>query len=72
MESVPTNFQEWYHCITISCGIELTPQFIDERLKALHNPQDSYTAAFTKQYGASHLQNVIGWYKQAATMANKN
>ena len=34
-KSIPTNYAEWRECITVHCGIPLTPDYITERLIAL-------------------------------------
>jgi len=62
---LPKNYQEWKHCITVECGIELTPSYISQRLSALNNKKDHHTQNFVKLYGESHLQSVIDWFNQA-------
>lgn len=67
---IPENYEEWRHCITVDCGLELTPQFILERIAALQNDKDHHTQQFVKLYGRQHLQQVLGWFAQAQKMAN--
>lgn len=60
-----SNYEDWKRCITVDCGIELTLDYIDERLTALNDPDNYHTQKFTKSYGAIHLNQVIGWFKRA-------
>ena len=62
---IPQNYQEWQHCITVECGIQLTPSFIAERISALQNPKDFSTKKFVQIYGPQHLQRVLSWFEQA-------
>jgi len=66
---LPKNYEEWQHCITVECGIELTPSYVSERLSALNNNKDHHTKRFVKLYGESHLQSVIGWFKHAQSLS---
>ena len=34
---IPSNYSEWYECITIKCKIEITKEFIETRLSSLRN-----------------------------------
>ncbi|MEM7341590.1 MAG: hypothetical protein AAF467_23280 [Actinomycetota bacterium] len=65
----PETYPEWRRCITIDCGIELTDEFIETRLVALRDPDDSHTAQFAKQYGDGYLQQVIEWFELAQSEA---
>ncbi|MEM8844904.1 MAG: hypothetical protein AAGB35_07670 [Pseudomonadota bacterium] len=62
---IPQNFNEWHHCITVSCGIELTPEFISKRLEVWRNEGSEETKRFRNLYGDSHWQLVISWFEQA-------
>ena len=62
---IPQNYAQWHHCITVECGLELTPDFIDERLAALNNQKDQHTQHFVRLYGEQYLQAVIAWFQQA-------
>ncbi|GAB3371990.1 hypothetical protein [Azotobacter armeniacus] len=64
--AIPDSYASWRHCITVECGIPLTPDFIQRRLEILRNPQEQETQRFAKVYGEPHLQAVIGWFEQAA------
>ena len=58
-------YDDWKHCITVECGIPLTPDYIDQRLAALKDPGDHHTQKFTSEYGVEHLAKVIGWFESA-------
>ena len=64
---IPNNFAEWKHCITVECGLELTPEYIEQRILALQTSNDHYTQQFTRLYGEQHLQRVLTWFQQAQT-----
>ena len=48
---LPQNYQEWQHCITVDCGINLTPDYVNQRLLALNDKKDYHTKKFVKLYG---------------------
>jgi len=58
-------YDDWKHCITVECGIPLTPQYVEERIAALKNPKDHHTQKFLREYGQPHLIKVIGWFEKA-------
>ena len=62
---IPETYEEWRHCIIVECGLELTPQYISERISALQNNRDYHTQQFVKRYGKQHLQQVLSWFMQA-------
>lgn len=62
---IPQNYEEWKHCIIVECGLELTPEYISERISSLQNERDHYTQQFVRLYGQQHYQNVLGWFMQA-------
>ena len=59
------NYDDWKHCITISCGIPLTTDYIEKRITSLKDPNDYHTRQFVKTWGDAHLQRVIGWFEKA-------
>ncbi len=61
---IPTNFDEWYACITRQCKIDLNSQFAKERLSILTDEKQSETIKFKQLYGTAHLENIINWYKK--------
>ena len=64
MDSLRT-YDDWKHCITVLCGVPLTPAYVEERLTALRDPADYGTQRFISTWGEDHLQRVIGWFEQA-------
>jgi len=62
---IPQNYEQWRHCITVECGLELTPNFIETCLSTLQDNKEHYTQQFIRKYGTQHYQRVLGWFKQA-------
>jgi hypothetical protein len=62
---IPHTYADWHRCITVDCGIQLTADYIRERLEGLRNPGHPKTAEFTRLYGPQHTQNVVRWFEQA-------
>ena len=62
---IPENYQQWRHCILVECGLELTEEYIVQRIIALQDESQYYTQQFTKLYGPEYLQKVITWFQQA-------
>ncbi|MEM9622153.1 MAG: hypothetical protein AAF993_10920 [Pseudomonadota bacterium] len=61
----PDNYEQWHHCITVECGIALTPEFIAQRLFVWRDEQSQETLRFRKLYGDEYWQAVIGWFERA-------
>ena len=61
----PQNYEQWRHCITVECGIPLTPAFVAERLAVWRNEQLQETQRFRKLFGDEYWQAVIVWFEQA-------
>ena len=62
---IPQRYEQWRHCITVECGLTLSPVFIEERIASLQNGSDHYTKQFVRIYGQEYLQRVLGWFLQA-------
>jgi len=62
---IPQSYEEWRHCITIDCGLELTPSFIEERIVGLQDKTEHHTQQLIRKYGAQHHQKVLAWFMQA-------
>lgn len=67
MSYVPQSYDEWQHCITIKCGIPLTPDYIAMRIAALENTRDFHTEKFVARWGATHHARTLGWFREAQT-----
>lgn len=61
---IPGNFEQWKHCITEECGIDLNPGFAGERLLVYTNPEHPETRNFVRLYGEEHLRNIINWFSK--------
>lgn len=62
----PENYEQWHHCITVDCGIDITPDFVSQRLAVWRNADNQETQRFADLYGDDYLQAVIGWFEKAA------
>jgi len=64
--TTPRSYGEWHTCITVDCGIALTPAYVKTRLAKLRDEDAAETRRFAKLYGEAHLRSVIGWFERAA------
>ncbi|MEM7765941.1 MAG: hypothetical protein AAF253_00465 [Pseudomonadota bacterium] len=71
MTVIPQNFDEWKHCITVQCGIPLTPSFVETRIKALEDEKDYRTRKFIETWGQAHHAKTLEWFREAATHFNQ-
>lgn len=62
---LPDAYAEWHRCITVGCGIALTPAYIAARIAELKRPNAAETRRFTELYGEAHLEHVVGWFERA-------
>ncbi|MEM6709970.1 MAG: hypothetical protein AAF648_14410 [Pseudomonadota bacterium] len=62
----PETYEQWRHCITVDCGIKLTPEFVAARLAVWRDEQSQETIRFRRLYGDEHWRAVTGWFVQAA------
>jgi hypothetical protein len=62
---IPRSFDEWYHCITVDCGIALSGSYITKRIRVLSDPAHPETKKFTARYGEAHTRQVVCWLQQA-------
>ena len=63
---IPQSYNKWLYCITVDCKIEMTPQYVAERIAILSDVKQAETQNFRKLYGEGHYQNVVSWFKQTA------
>lgn len=63
---IPQTYEEWVHCITVKCGLKLTPSYIEQRITALQNITDFRTKQFIELYGSKYHQLVLSWFLQAS------
>lgn len=67
MVELPRTYDEWKYCITVKCGIALTQDYINERLRALSTMNDHATAKFVEMWGSEQHQKTVSWFEQAAS-----
>ena len=67
MAELPRTYDEWKYCITVKCGIALTQDYINERLRALSTMNDHATAKFVEMWGSEQHQKTVSWFEQAAS-----
>jgi hypothetical protein len=68
---IPRTYDEWHHCITVECGLELTRAFIEDRLAVWRNTQSDETSRFRRLYGNRHWESVIDWFERALLETNR-
>lgn len=61
---IPQTFEQWKHCITVDCKINLTKEFAAQRLLVYTNERNIETEKFKMLYGEGYLQNIIHWFKK--------
>lgn len=67
---IPQTFYEWHQCITIKCGIQLTPTYIKQRLQVLGDDTHPETSRFKQLYGEKQLKLTVSWFKEVAQLMN--
>jgi len=56
---IPRTFDTWRECIEHGCGIALTQEFAEQRLRVYTDRLHSETKQFIALYGGEHYQNII-------------
>lgn len=64
-EIIPTSYASWRRCITVNCGLALTPDFVAARLAALRDERNPHTRELRRLYGDAHHRNLLAWFTQA-------
>lgn len=62
---LPQTFEQWKNCIINQCKIQLSKDFINNRLMVYTDVNNSETKKFTSLYGVTHLKNIIYWLQKA-------
>jgi len=62
---LPLSYQNWKHCITQLCSIELTPEYIEARIATLGDHTGYEAQRFIQTWGEAHLERVRQWFAQA-------
>jgi len=60
-----STYEDWKHCITVSCGIPLTLDYVEKRIDELKDPNDFGTQKFKKTWGDEHREQIISWFEKA-------
>ena len=60
-----SNYSKWKECITVSCALPLTKEYVDLRLKDLLDASHPKTIEFKKVYGEDYTQMIIGHFQHA-------
>ena len=64
-EIFPRHFMAWKHCITEKCKIDLSKEYVLERIEKLSNPSSKERQTFIDKYGEHWTSTVLGYFKQA-------
>ncbi|MEA3641398.1 MAG: hypothetical protein VBE63_15850 [Lamprobacter sp.] len=65
-ERFPQSYESWRYCIEHKCGLRLTPDYIQQRISILTDPQQEETRRFARTYGKAYLTQVVAWFERAA------
>jgi hypothetical protein len=68
-EVFPSDYASWRYCIEVKCGIAFTPEFLQQRIAVLSDPNHEETRRFAKLYGEPYREQVVGWFQRAAAEA---
>ena len=63
---MPETYTEWRHCIEVIGKIELTPEYLGDRLAILMDNEHPETIKFAELYGEEHLRRTVEWFCRAA------
>jgi hypothetical protein len=58
---IPRTYEQWCHCIEHDCGIRLTPDFVEWRIRELSDNGNRDTLRFIQLYGDGHHQLTLRW-----------
>ncbi|MBC3466860.1 hypothetical protein [Pseudomonas sp. RW10S2] len=63
--TIPQDYEQWRHCITVECGIALTPAFVRGRLSVWRLSEQEETRRFRRLYGDAHWRQIVDWFERA-------
>jgi hypothetical protein len=66
-EIFPTDYASWRHCIEVKCGVQMTPDYLQARIKVLDDTGHEETRRFEGLYGEAYRRQVLTWFRQAAS-----
>jgi hypothetical protein len=64
-ERITLSYEEWRHCITVDCRIQLTRDFLETRLKALSSTTNEGTRRFVSAWGEGHRVRILSYMQRA-------
>lgn len=64
-------YQDWHAAITGPCGLTLSKDYCEGRIRALNNPSEPSTKSFIDAYGIPYRDLVVTWFEQAAHHSNE-
>lgn len=68
-ELFPSSYTSWRYCIEVKCGLALTPEFVQARIAVLGDPSKEETRRFASLYGEPYREQVLAWFRRAASEA---
>lgn len=66
-ELIPTSYDSWHYCITEKCQIPLSADYVTARVQVLEDTACEETRRFVACYGEAHRQQVLSWFRRAAS-----
>lgn len=62
---IPRTYAQWQHCISVECGMDLSTDFIAQRLAVWRDAQSQESVRFRRLYGDAHWKAVLDWFERA-------
>lgn len=62
----PQNYEQWQHCITVECGIPLTPEYVEQRLRVWRDEKSQETGRFRRLYGDAYFSFMLSCFERAS------
>jgi len=59
---IPQTYEDWKNCLVHDCKINLTEDFVRQRLRVYSNKENFETKKFVSLYGQQHVKNIIEWF----------
>ncbi|MEM6641170.1 MAG: hypothetical protein AAF610_14870 [Pseudomonadota bacterium] len=63
----PQNYDQWRHCITVECGIPLTSEYVEQRLRVWRDESAQETRRFRELYGDDYWKFMTSCFERAST-----
>ena len=60
-----SSYSDWKHCIEIKCGIWLTADYVEERLRIWNDETHIETKRFIELYGDAYRRQIVSFFEQA-------